>query len=168
MQVHRSSVFADAYAALLPEAASHMPSGPCVISPAFLAASFDTAPCQVGSSQSSMQPSVSAGRTQIIGHSTTSTACYSGKDEQLSTAPETAQRGEADHRIVSGNAREYGVSPALQEEGEGRGPRKEFFAAVGADITGAGCSPDSCLCGHMGVYQKLAPLLFCLPFSDMD
>ena len=125
-----------------------------------------------------MQHSVSAGPSQVIRHSTASTAWYSGKDEQSSTALETAQRGEVD--TVSGSGRAYGVSPALQEEGEGHGPRKEFFAAVGADITSAGCSPDSnshpesdsdpesSLHGHLGVWQKLASLLFCLPFSDMD
>ena len=164
MQVHRNTVFADACAALLPEAASHMSSGPCIISPAFLAAFPDTAPCQLGSSQGSMQRSVSAGRSQVTGHSNTSTACSSGMDEQSSTAPGSAQRvDQADHPPVVGNISERGVSPTLQEEGEGRGPRKEFFAAIGADITSAGCSPDSSLdlYGHVGGLSEACILVIC-------
>ena len=167
VQVHRNSVFADACAALLPEATSHMSSGPSLISPAFLAAPPDTAPSQLGSSQGSLQQSSSAGSIHVTGHSITSTALYSSMDEHSSTAPEVVQCGEADRPTVTGNANERGVSPALQEEGEGHGPRKEFFAAIGVDITSAGCSPDSSLDlhGQVRVCQKLA-YLFCVQFCD--
>ena len=164
MQVHRNTVFADACTALLPETPPKMSSGPCVISPTFFAASPDTTPCQLGSSPGSMQRSGSTERSQVIGHST---ARYSGTNEPPSTAPEVAQHDEADHPAVLGNV--SGVSAALQEEGEGRGPQKEFFAAVAADITSAGCSSGSSLNFHVhvGVCQKLASLLFCVHLSDM-
>ena len=168
MQVHRNSVFADACAAVLPEAAFHMSSGPCVMSPAFLAAPPYTLSSQVSSSQGSLQQLSNTGHSQVIGHSITSTALHTGIDEQSSTASGFVQRGEADQPTVTGNANERGVSPALQEEGEGRGPRKEFFAAIGADITSAGRSPGSGLDlhGQVGVCKKLALCRF-VHFCDM-
>lgn len=141
MQVHRTSVFADACAALLPEVASHLPSGPCVISPAFLAASPGAFATEVSSSPTSKQMP-SAG-SQIIGHSIPGTAFSSSMDMQCCTGSAFAQHDEADSAVVSGNIIEHDTIPALQEEGEGRGPRKEFFASIGADITSAGCSCDS-------------------------
>ena len=140
MQVHRSSVFADACAALLLEVASHLPSGPCVISPAFLAASPSAT--ELSSSQKRMQQSPSGDGNQVVSHSIPGTVLSSSMDMQCSTGP--AQRDEADSADDSGDVIEHDTIPALQEEGEGRGPRKEFFASVGADITSAGCSYDPC------------------------
>lgn len=144
MQVHRNSVFADACAALLPGAASHLPSGPCVISPSFLAASPGVSPTELSSSRTSMQQMPSAASSQVISHSIPGTALSSSMGVQSSTDSGFSPCEAADHATVTGKAIEHDVSPALQEEGEGRGPRKEFFASIGADITSAGCSCDSC------------------------
>lgn len=144
--MHRTSVFANACSALLSEDAVRMSPGPCVISPAFLASSPNTAPTHFSS-----QPSPSASSSQVIEHSITSSAWHSGIGVQPSTAPASAQQAEAGLAAVGGNV-SCDVSPALREEGEGRGPRKEFFAAVGADIISAGCSHDSLV----GLYWHVA------------
>lgn len=138
-QVRRTSVFADACATLRPADPSQLFAGPCVIAPIFLASSPDNHPSQ-SSSHRSMHLAFPAHRSQAISHSTTSTACHSGIDVQSSSACGSAAQAEARPAAVGSDADVSDGSSVLREEGEGRGPRKEFFAAVGADISAGVCS----------------------------
>ncbi|KAL3154788.1 hypothetical protein ABBQ38_011331 [Trebouxia sp. C0009 RCD-2024] len=141
LQVHRTLVFADACATLLLKEPSQLSAGPCVIGPVFLPSSPDNTSSQSSSSHS-MQPASHAHSIQAISHASTSNAWQSDVNRQSSSGCGCVAEEEAHAAAVGSDADVSDGSPVLREEGEGRGPRKEFFAAVGAGIS-AGNSTEA-------------------------
>lgn len=86
-----------------------------------------------------MQPASHAHSIQAISHASTSNAWQSDVNRQSSSGCGCVAEEEAHAAAVGSDADVSDGSPVLREEGEGRGPRKEFFAAVGAGISAGVC-----------------------------
>ena len=135
LQVRRSSAFADTCTSLSAAAVSALPVGPCVISPAFITPN---------PGQSSMRSPVS------IQHHTDAPSPHAGSSlngvqqsldgavNSLSAEPTPSSTEPLDSSITESTSASGGDglgSEGSREGGEGRGPRKEFFALVGASMT---------------------------------
>lgn len=132
LQVHRSSVFADICSGLLWEGVLKLPSGPCIVSPTFLGSLPEDSHSQSSSGQSSVQPCSANSSTHKV-RPILQTSEHADEDALDDEAGITVSSSVEVSDNKSGD-----VSQGLVEEGEGRGPRKEFFALIGAGVTSSG------------------------------
>ena len=127
-QVHRSSVFADACSSLLHEGTLKLPCGPRIVSPTFLSSLPESSHSHSRSSQSSVQPILSAGDGHEVGQ------ILQTSEHADESAPDAGPGNAAIRSVQLGGDAAQG----LVEEGEGHGPRKEFFALIGAEVSSTG------------------------------
>lgn len=151
LQVRRLSAFADTCTSLSAAAVSVLPVGPCVISPSFVTPNpgqtsmyspvsvqhctqqhhIDTPSPRTGSSLNGVQQSLD------------------GAVNSLSAEPTPSSTEPLDSSITESTSASGGDSlgsEGSREGGEGRGPRKEFFALVGAAMTST--SSGGVLCDY--------------------
>ncbi|DBB05828.1 TPA: hypothetical protein ACH3X3_009841 [Trebouxia sp. C0006] len=142
LQISRASAFADACAHLPTPAASALPIGPCIIAPSFI-----TLPAaqpfahQSSCSQHSMQQQRTDTQSAQASSSHSSMQQPEGDVSPQASGTRSSSADLVSSSVVERDSptdRGAHLRGGSREEGEGQGPRKEFFALVGAAMTTPG------------------------------